>query len=316
MDQSPSTPEATAIEALVRQVFPGCERPDASPHLRINAAKYRRQLQEAEASLRAKVQAFENTPAADFEWYAKWSYWTVDEAIAISLGKAPFQGGWQYVQTLMNSSRLAYEFALKREVVERARVMGQLWEQTIPSVFVAWAKRMRFEMPEALIKAVEDLGVQIADWKSHYDQNAAELADARATIAALRQKNLDETREHVQRYQELGDRWNEVSGNQSQTIDRLQGEVGRLRGHIADLEKSKVGPREKSGLGTRERQTLLKIIIGQAVKNYGFDPKRGRNSAAAEIASDLATVGISVSEDTVRTYLSEAKETVDLLDRG
>ena len=61
-------------------------------------------------------------------------------------------------------------------------------------------------------------------------------------------------------------------------------------------------------LSVRERDSLLKLVIGLAVKGYGYDAKASRNSQTREIADDLAGLGIPFDADTVRKYLSEAKQ--------
>ena len=61
-------------------------------------------------------------------------------------------------------------------------------------------------------------------------------------------------------------------------------------------------------LGTRERDTLLKLVIGMAVAGYKYNPKASKNAAVSDIASDLERLGIAVSDDTVRKWLSEAAE--------
>ena len=64
----------------------------------------------------------------------------------------------------------------------------------------------------------------------------------------------------------------------------------------------------KDTLPIRERESLLKIALGMAIKGYSYDPKRARNDAISEICSDLEQLGMSVSDDTIRKYLNEAKE--------
>lgn len=59
-------------------------------------------------------------------------------------------------------------------------------------------------------------------------------------------------------------------------------------------------------LNTSERNTLLKLVIGMAVKGYGHDPAASKSTAPKEIADDLAALGISVTDDTVRKYLKKA----------
>lgn len=63
-------------------------------------------------------------------------------------------------------------------------------------------------------------------------------------------------------------------------------------------------------LGTRERETLLKLVIGMAMGGYAFDPAQSRGTAVGEIVSQLATLGIAVSDDTVRKYLKQAVDEV------
>jgi hypothetical protein len=63
-------------------------------------------------------------------------------------------------------------------------------------------------------------------------------------------------------------------------------------------------------LSTTERNTLLKLVIGMAVKGYRYDPAATKSTAPKEIADDLVELGITVTDDTVRKYLKEAASTV------
>lgn len=64
----------------------------------------------------------------------------------------------------------------------------------------------------------------------------------------------------------------------------------------------------KTELGNRERQTLLKIIIGMATDGYGYDPNALRSPFPKELEGILDGVGISVSDDTIRKWLKEAAQ--------
>ncbi len=63
-------------------------------------------------------------------------------------------------------------------------------------------------------------------------------------------------------------------------------------------------------LQTITREKMLKIIIGMAIKKYGYTPGEKRNSASGEntgsIHCDLGMLGIQVDVDTIRNYLDEA----------
>jgi hypothetical protein len=64
-------------------------------------------------------------------------------------------------------------------------------------------------------------------------------------------------------------------------------------------------------LTPKERQTAYKLILGLALEGYRYDPKAGRSTTAKEIAGDLAKWGISITDDTVRKWLTEAAAEVD-----
>jgi hypothetical protein len=63
----------------------------------------------------------------------------------------------------------------------------------------------------------------------------------------------------------------------------------------------------KKDIGTRERDTLLKLLIGMAVAGYKYSPNESRSHTPVEIASDLQGLGISMTDDTVRKWLKEAR---------
>lgn len=65
-------------------------------------------------------------------------------------------------------------------------------------------------------------------------------------------------------------------------------------------------------LSTKERETMLKLIIGLAIAGYGYNPKDSRSSITGEgagsIQADLAQHGINIDADTIRKYLKEAQK--------
>lgn len=60
-------------------------------------------------------------------------------------------------------------------------------------------------------------------------------------------------------------------------------------------------------LGERERNTLLRIIIGMAVRGYGYDPDAARSDIPKTIADDLSGLGLECSDQTVREKLKDAR---------
>ena len=58
----------------------------------------------------------------------------------------------------------------------------------------------------------------------------------------------------------------------------------------------------------KERETLLKLIIGMAISGYSYDPQAKRNEATSDIVSDLELNGIPLDPDTVSKWIKEASD--------
>jgi hypothetical protein len=95
-------------------------------------------------------------------------------------------------------------------------------------------------------------------------------------------------------------------------------EYERKHAEVVELTKEIVGLREGSPMhseahgekpfSVRERESLLKIIIGMAMEQYAHDPYAKRTETAKQIESDIVCIGLSMDQDTIRKYLAEAKE--------
>ena len=64
------------------------------------------------------------------------------------------------------------------------------------------------------------------------------------------------------------------------------------------------------GIGTTERNTLHRMILGMAIEKYGYDPEARRNVATGgnngSICADLDKAGLAVDADTIREHLKAA----------
>ncbi len=67
---------------------------------------------------------------------------------------------------------------------------------------------------------------------------------------------------------------------------------------------------ENNPFSIKEKNKMLSVIYGMAVKKYGYNSKSQRNAATGtntgSISEDLAEMGIDVGSDTIRKYLKEA----------
>jgi hypothetical protein len=101
------------------------------------------------------------------------------------------------------------------------------------------------------------------------------------------------------------------SSSQTASIDR-QVRIEQLEPRVAQLKAALVQARSAADQTptARERESMLKLIIGMAVQGYRYDPKAKRNDSVRDIANDLENCGVSLSDDTVRKYLAEGAELV------
>lgn len=95
----------------------------------------------------------------------------------------------------------------------------------------------------------------------------------------------------------------------SEAIDEaeLMTQLYELRTLKYEIDQAATSKKEKP-ISTRERETLLKMIIGMAVDGYGFDPNAGRSSLAKELSEIFTSQGIPITDDTIRKWLQEASQ--------
>jgi len=260
-DESAMTPEAHAAKAYHSELLA------LSDHeLDERIAEANRLAEEA----REAAHPF-NVPEAmaDDEVYDYWSkaaYWRVEEAVALVMGRNPSK---TVRKVKLRGERIARfhphlcgpKFEALYELAQRAVATKQIYHQSRPGTFLAWAKRNRIDVPERLEVIVRDHGHQVADWKTAYDRQVEKVQALEARIAEL-----------------------EAAPPEPAPIPKMQSAV------------------------TRERNTLLKLVLGLAMDCHGYRPHAPRTSTAGEIASALEVQGIAVSEDTIRKYLGEAAE--------
>ena len=80
------------------------------------------------AADREEAQRFFNQPwaNADFKHWGKAAYWTIDEGVALLLGKAPEVVNWESVRDYADVSPFAWRHAKLRDLVQRMQDSGQL----------------------------------------------------------------------------------------------------------------------------------------------------------------------------------------------
>lgn len=69
---------------------------------------------------------------------------------------------------------------------------------------------------------------------------------------------------------------------------------------------SKVSKKTNKKFGTREKETLLKIIAVMAMDGYRYDPKEARSNFPKELEGFIAEYGEAISAETIKKKLTEA----------
>jgi polyhydroxyalkanoate synthesis regulator phasin len=276
-------------------------------------ARYDGFVTEARAQAEAKEAAHPfNQPhaRADFDHWAKMEYWTVDEGIALLLGRSPAALIWDHVKHI--ESHVIWQFARIREAAQRAVNWKTLHEGNRPGAFILWAKRFEYPVPQELEEKVVKFGHFMGDWYSNYEQLKQSFDELKGQYDANaeRAKTMYESiiARWSDQYKELGEK---STKNHEKAMSLLQERNDRIAALNKEIERltseSKATPKEKP-LGLREGDTLRKLVIGLAMVAYEYDPKRARNEVTAEIVSDLAKRGLTISDDTVRKHLKESAE--------
>lgn len=261
--------------------------------------------EQAAKSEKEEQERFFNWPhnKADFEHWSKAAYWTMDEAIALTLGRAPERVNWKAVAGYVQVSAFATSYARLRDLSQRAVTMKQIADSNIPWLYLGWARRNGYEPPAELVSKVESRGHQIADWP-------ALLKDAQDKLSAEYDRNERATQtfaaaatETANRVKQLTEAHNELLKEKEELIEALVAENAELKKAIATHKGDELNP--------KGRASLLRLVLGMAIDGYGYDPKVGRSPAHQLISGSLVTRGIKIDADTVRTWLKAAADEVD-----
>ena len=311
-DQSPYSgiPEWQARQAIegleakrenYRQTLLALSPEELASLLESERAKEQIELEEIEAA------QFFNLPDADadFQYWSRTAHWTLDEAVALTFGKDPRKVNWGVLKGRYFRSSFVKRYVELSGLTARALKWERLFDPVLPGIYIAWARQNEIDFPNELERLVAARGNIVGNWKTHYDNlkaNYDELAEKwKITNQELAEKwkktNSDLNEEWQTAYRELKKKLqaNETEFSEALTkIDELQ----------MSLDKAKLEPGKNLVL-PRERDSMLKLIIGMAVKGYSYDPASLRSKVPNEIVGDLELLGIGLDGDTVRKYLRE-----------
>jgi hypothetical protein len=252
-------------------------------------ALYQEELDKFKEELRAAADAkeralFFNQPHAnaDFDHWSRAAHWTLEEAVALSFGKEPSIVNSNSIAPYSQTSRFAGQFSKRLDLARRAVPWKKLFDPVLPGIFIGWTKENQIPFPSDLEALLSARGNMIVSWKSNYEALSA-------------------------RYDDLQSQFLETQTNLTKRLDEERQQLEEAQKQLADAEKTSPA-KMKPEIGQREKESLLKLVIGLAIGGYGFDPKSARNAKLSEISSDLATAGVPLDDDTIRKWLKAGVE--------
>lgn len=242
---------------------------------------------------------FFNQPQAkaDFNHWSKAEHWSLDEAIALVLGKAPEIVNWDTIKTYAGTSPFVKQYSRLRDLTERARVWRKLYDLVLPPIFLKWAEDNEIAIPAELAEKVAKLKGKLVDWKKQYEDTNAACDQLRSVYEQLQKMYA----------QHIAD-WKGVVEKKSDLIEAAHLRIAELEGELAALNGAPPTPEPAKPQSVIERQNMLKAIFGMAIRGYSYNPADKRSKTVAEIVSDLELEGIPLSDDTIRRYLKEARD--------
>ncbi len=111
---------------------------------------------------------------ADFVYWGNMPFWTLDEGIALLLGKDPERVNWGVIRHYVNSEfsiDLCFDYSKLRTLILRSLDVGEIEESNSPAVFLAWAETKQVKIPEALRIQVVDRKYDIKNCTPETDQS-------------------------------------------------------------------------------------------------------------------------------------------------
>ncbi len=235
--------------------------------------------------------------AADFDHWGRCSYWSIEEAVALTLGKEPARATLKIVSPFAVLSPFAQRYLKLHEIVRRAVASKQLTEPTYIGPYLAWAKRLDIDVAPGLIAACEMRGIEVQDWKGLFDELLPLHEKAKAEIVSL-----------TTSLETSADQWGRLKASTDERIQMLEAELQLLNITVHELRSALKAKPKVSSAAARERGSMLKLVAGLVVAAYGAKPVRTRSELPAEIARDLERAGLPLDVDTVRKYLKEAAD--------
>ncbi len=247
---------------------------------------------------------------ADFNYWAMYPFWSLQEVVSLSLGREPRVVNWGAFEAEGTTTTLfAARYRQLGDLIHRCIQAGTLSLPVEPALYVAWCRQMNMDLPAGLTAAVEAHHGRAFDWPAACMRALEMFEEAQQNLQAWSDAYDLESTEHAA----VREQFVALDSLAALTIEQMDAErveyaaeiealKAEHRAEIAALSAKHLESVPKE-LSWRERESVFKMLIGMAVGGYGLDPAAKRSDVVPEIVGDLERLGVAVSDETVRKYL-------------
>lgn len=199
------------------------------------------------------------------EWY-RMPNWSIEEALALSLGKDPKIVNPDSLDNYSNynhnfnshhkSSTLYKDYKLRMETLIRFINAKKMSMHPTPLEFIAWAQENDFSIPEEL-------------------------------------KNL------------IHKRWIRSNGLKPEN-ETLQEEFQKIKSLYEELKNQQIKEENEEKLNPKIKTSLHTLILVMAIEKYRYNPEAEKNISTTNIRSAVERYGLKIDDNTIRARLDEA----------
>jgi hypothetical protein len=269
----------------------------------------------------------------DWEHWRRLDRWLLGEAVLLLVSINPSEAASLDGRSpLTDEERGAMEEAVRIEKYAWAsyhahklviRVPDWGPPSVAPTEWLRWARTKGLRIPPQLadLDADSTVGARVdyVAWKKRDLWTLVEAAFLLARMEPLLVDNVVGDTEASHRYRDLkdavtlkklqdyGSRTGKVGGTLVRPTECIRWALDRgddVPEALKDLAQAQLD----KPLHSKEKDTLLKLVIGMAVKGFDYDPAAARSDVPTEIAAALDGLGIGIDVGTVRKWLAFGAE--------
>lgn len=218
---------------------------------------------------------------ADFVYWSKIPQWTLDQIVALSLGKDPrFVSLDKFTHGTRGNDFAAAYFG-RLDIVHAHRAAGELEEKTSSTRVIEWAEEYDFPLPQELVDLVRQLRDRRMKKNEVTDAEPAALEHSESTTspAASTIVAVEGISEQSDAAEPAGNSELAIRKGRKKNADRL--------------------------LLTRERETLQALLTAMAIAKYQYNPDDAKSKTPQLLVKLLERHGLTTGAQTVRNHLKD-----------